>query len=135
MHTLGILGLIGLALLVLVGVLILGMGIERANADRAAGARRQIDRGLALALAGQVKIGLARNTEPDELAAYGVASRPWVAELEESIIRARAALGAIGLMLRNASHDADVDATLALDVQVQRDGSDTRLVMRPPTPE
>lgn len=131
MHTLGILGLIGLALLVLVGVLILGMGIERANADRAAGARQQIDRGLALAIAGQVKVGLARNLEPD----YGVASRAWAAELEESIIRARAALGAIGLMLRNASHDADVDATLALDVQVQRDGSDTRLVMRPPTPE
>lgn len=129
MHVLGIIGLIGLA--ILIALAIYGAGIE--HGEKQAG-RQQIDRGLALALAGQVKLGLARNgePEPDELA-NRVASRAWVAELEESIIRSRSALGAIGLMLRNSAHDADVDATLELDVQVQRDGNTTRLVMRPPT--
>lgn len=113
-------------------VFVAGAAFERSNMERRGG-RPQIDRALAVALAGQVQIGLARNLEPDELAGYGIASRPWVAELEESIIRARTALSTIGLMVRNTAHDADVDATLALDVQVQRDANGSRLIMRPPT--
>jgi hypothetical protein len=63
----------------------------------------QIDPGLAVSLAGQVGAGLLRNREPERTSSDPDDSRDvWIAELEEANQRARGALVAIGLMVRNA---------------------------------
>ena len=80
--------------------------------------RRQIADSLALALAGQVAAGLARNAEPDEAEAQRLAelhgAQAWALELEQVVQRQRAALIAIGLMLGNATTDPHVHQTLDL---------------------
>lgn len=87
--------------------------------------REQIDHGLAVCIAGQVAAGLARAAEPDEQpAGLHVVGHPqsienaararYTREVEDASARARGALVAIGLMLRNAAPSPEVEAILAL---------------------
>lgn len=76
-----------------------------------------LDEGLALSLAGQVAVGLMRQAEPREPGE----ELTWGQEMEASAIRARTALFAIGLMIRNAAPSPDVQAALdAADLYVVR---------------
>lgn len=72
--------------------------------------REHIDRGFSRALAGQVTAGLMPNAEPEDAAG----GESWAREMEESAMRARAALTVIGLMLANATDDQPTHDVLNL---------------------
>lgn len=72
----------------------------------------KIEPGLALAMAGQISVGLMTHAEPKGPVAD--ADKAYLAEVEFAAQRARMALTAIGLMLANASDDPEVGATLEI---------------------
>jgi len=82
-----------------------------------------IDTGLAHAIAGQLAVGLARNAEPEP----GGGVTTWHAELEQSAERARLALFAIGLMIRNADPSTQPILDQAVTIAYDRSTGITQL--------
>lgn len=94
-----------------------------------------IDPGLASSLAGQVAVGLARQVALEGAGVRINDLELYIRELEQANARARGALVAIGLMVRNAARDELVDELLAQEVTVTTDGYTTRLSIDPTAPD